>query len=136
MAPSPQKGPSETYHLLWRAARGREQITFVYDGYYREACPTILGYKKDGREAVLAFQFGGKSKSTLPSSGQWRCFDLAGVTDLHMRDGEWHGGTSHRKTQPFIQHVDVDVNVPETLQHRAPLPFGSPKLRPPRRSGE
>jgi len=127
------KGPSETYRLVWRAARARQQITCIYDGRYREACPTIVGYKDDGREAVFVFQFGGESGSELPN---WRCLTLAGMTDLRVRNGPWRGGSSHSTTQTCIQHVDVDVNIPKTLTHRAPLPFGSPKLRPPRRSGE
>ncbi len=130
------KGPSETYRRIRDAARARRQITFVYDGHYREACPTIVGYKEDGQEAVLAYQFGGKSKSKLPSGGQWRGFDLARITELNVRDGKWHGGTSHTRTQPFIRKVDVDVNIPDTLTEPEPLPFDSPKLRGPRRSGE
>ena len=31
-------------------------------------------------------------------------------------------------------YVDVDVNIPETLTRERPLAFGSPELRPPRRS--
>ena len=103
---------------------------------YREACPHILGYKKLGQEAVFAFQFGGDSTSRLPPQGDWRCFDLAGVTDVALRDGRWHSGTRHTKTQTCIQFVDVDVNVPDTLKRRQPLAFGSPHLRPPRRAGE
>jgi predicted DNA-binding transcriptional regulator YafY len=129
-------GTSETYRRIRDAVRARRQITFVYDRYYREACPTILGYKEDGQEAVLAYQFGGKSRSNLPSGGQWRCFDLARITELHVRDGEWYGGKSHTRTQPFIRKVDVDVNIPDTLIGPEPLPVGSPKLRPPRRSDE
>jgi hypothetical protein len=59
-----------------------------------------LGYKKLGQEAVFAFQFGGDSTSRLPPQGDWRCFDLAGVTDVQLRDGQWHSGTRHTKTKP------------------------------------
>jgi len=31
------KGPSETYRRIWRAARSRQQITFVYEERCREA---------------------------------------------------------------------------------------------------
>jgi len=127
------KGPSETYRLVWRAARARRQITCIYEGRYREVCPTIVGYQDEGQEAVFVFQFGGKSGGKLPN---WRCLTLAKVTDLRVREGPWHGGSSHGTTQTCIRWVDVDVNIPETLKHRAPVPFGSPKLRPPRRSGE
>jgi general stress protein 26 len=128
---------SETYRLIWQAARARKQLTFTYSGSYREACPHIVGYKQSGEAAVLAFQFGGRSTSKpLPPIGEWRCFTVDKITDVQARDGRWHSGKGHSKTQPCIQHVDVDVNVPETLTHPQPLSFGSPALRPPRRPGE
>jgi len=132
----PSKRPSTIYRLIWQAARARKQITCIYGGRYREACPHILGYKKLGQEAVFAFQFGGDTASRLPPQGDWRCLDLAGVTDVQVRAGRWHSGTRHTKTQTCIQFVDVDVNVPDTLKRRQPLAFGSPHLRPPRRGGE
>jgi hypothetical protein len=132
----PSKRPSAIYRLVWKAIRTRQQITCIYKGRYREVCPHILGYKECGQEAVLVFQFGGGSTSKLPREGNWRCFDLAGMTDVDLRDGSWHTGTRHTKTQSYIQFVDVDVNVPETLKRRQPLAFGSPKLRPPRLAGE
>ena len=128
--------PSTIYRLIWKAARARKQITCMYGGRYREACPHILGYKKLGQEAVFAFQFGGDSTSRLPPQGDWRCFDLDEVSEVRLRDGRWHSGTRHTKTQTCIQFVDVDVNVPDTLKRRQPLAFGSPHLWPPRRAGE
>jgi hypothetical protein len=132
----PSKRPSTIYRLIWQAARARKQITCIYGGRYREACPHILGYKKLGQEAVFVFQFGGDTTSRLPPQGDWRCFSLAGVTDVQVRAGRWHSGTRHTKTQTCIQFVDVDVNVPDTLKRRQPLAFGSPHLRPPRHGGE
>jgi general stress protein 26 len=125
--------PSPTYHLIWEAVRARKQITCTYRRLYREICPTILGYKEDGREAVLAFQFGGKSTNPLPN---WRCFDVAGLKDVQQRDGAWHGGTRHSSAQVCVQFVDVDANIPATLSRSKPLRFGSSKLRRPRRPGE
>ena len=85
------KGRSATYRRLWDAVRTRKQITCTYGGRRREACPTILGYNKDVGEAVLVFQFGGESTTELPPGGEWRCFVLARVTNLSVRDGRWHG---------------------------------------------
>ena len=48
--------PSSNYEKIWRAVRERKQITCVFEGRYREACPIILGYSADGRERVLVFQ--------------------------------------------------------------------------------
>jgi hypothetical protein len=128
----PSRRPSPIYRVIWKAIRARQQITCTYEGRHREACPHILGYKKLGQEAVFVFQFGGESSSKLPN---WRCLDVVGISDVRVRDGRWHSGTRHSQTQTCIQFVDVDVNVPETLTHPQPLAFGSPKLRPPRRSG-
>jgi hypothetical protein len=130
----PSKRPGTAYRLLWRAVRARKQVTCVYDGCYREVCPIILGYATDAQEAVFVFQFGGASTRTLPAGGDWRCFHLAGVTDIRLRNGEWRSGTRHSRAQTCIRYVDVDVNIPETLTRAQPLAFGSPELRPPRRS--
>jgi len=129
-----RKAPSAVYRSFWEAIRTRKQIICSYGGRHREVCPTILGYNKDEREAVLVFQFGGESTTRLPPGGEWRCFDLARVTDLRLRSGPWHGDARHSAPQPCIRYVDVDVNIPETLTRERPLAFGSPELRPPRRS--
>jgi hypothetical protein len=123
--------PSATYKTIWRAIRERKQITCVFEGRHREACPVILGYSSDGRERALVFQIGGQTRrgSKLPG---WRSFRLAGVRDLKLRDGPWTEGDSHTRTQPHIRFVDVDVNIPATLTRPQPLPFGSPELLPPR----
>ena len=124
--------PSKTYALIWRAVHRRQQLTFSYHDIPRACCPFILGYKSDGREAVFVYQFAGatSSKSKLP---QWRCLTVADIRDLQSRPGPWHEGTSHQRAQTCVRFVDVDVNIAETLGRKAPLPFGSPKLQPPRR---
>jgi len=127
--------PSEAYGLIWRATRERLLITCLYQTFSREACPIILGYKNDGREVVFTFQVGGKSSGKLPRGGAWRCLYLAEVRDLAVRAGDWREGERHSTTQHCVDWVDVDVNIPETLTRSAPLPFGSPELRPPRGSG-
>jgi hypothetical protein len=105
----------------------------MYDKRPREACPIILGYAADGREVAFAFQFAGLTSEggTLPA---WRCLYLGKVSDLTARAGEWRQGESHRQAQRCVRHVDVDVNIPETLTRARPLPFGSPQLQPPRQT--
>jgi hypothetical protein len=124
--------PSNTYTLIWHAVRRRQQLIFHYDDYPRECCPFILGYKPDGSEAAFMYQFAGGSSdpSKLPL---WRCLTVAKIRDLRAQAGKWHEGTSHKQTQNCVHSVDVDVNIPDTLTREAPLPFGSPELRPPRR---
>jgi hypothetical protein len=124
--------PSEDYVAIWRAVRGREQIAFTHNRKPREAYPVVLGYSADGREALMAYQFGGETSpgNTLPG---WRCFHLADIRHLAARRGGWIEGDSHKQPQSCVQHVDVDANIPETLRRPAPLPFGSAELRRPRR---
>jgi hypothetical protein len=124
--------PSDAYKLIFQALRQGEQLTFSYQGLPRECCPVILGYAADGREVLFAYQFSGatSSKTKLP---QWRCFYVEGIGDLRSRAGAWLEGTSHTQAQTCVQFVDVDVNVPESLTRKRPLPFGSDQLRPPRR---
>jgi hypothetical protein len=123
--------PSENYRIIWHAIRERKQMTCVFDGKYREACPIILGYSSNGRERALCFQISGETsrRSKLPG---WRSFYLADIHDLRLRAGPWIEGASHRQAQSHIKFVDVDANIPATLIRPEPLPFGSPELQPPR----
>jgi hypothetical protein len=124
--------PSDAYKLIFRAQHWREQLTFSYRRLPRECCPVILGYAADQREVLFAYQFAGatSSKTKLPN---WRCFYVDEIGDLRSRAGRWLEGTSHTQEQKCVRFVDVDVNIPETLTHKRPLPFGSKKLQPPRR---
>lgn len=85
-------------------------MTCSYQGYYRELCPVIIGHTR-GRERLLAFQFGGESKSGLPRAGAWKCLDLALVKDPTTRDGPWHEGSGHSKQQTCVEDVDFDINI-------------------------
>jgi predicted DNA-binding transcriptional regulator YafY len=99
-------GHSATFRLLHKAILGEKQVTFTYEGLPRETCPYILGHKA-GVEKLLAFQFGGRS-----STGRldWKCFEVAKVRDVRMRDGPWHGDAAHRSTQRCVDDVYIDVN--------------------------
>jgi hypothetical protein len=123
--------PSEVYGLVWYAIRGRQHILFDHGGHLRDACPIILGYSDDGREAVKVYQVAGGTSSNgqLPA---WRDIYLDKVSELRLSPGPWREGTSHTRPQSFVKFVDVDTNIPDTLTRPGPLPFGSPMLRPPR----
>ena len=69
-----------------------------------------------------------------PVTGPYHLPDLA--PRIQFRDGDWRSGTRHGKAQSCVQFVDIDVNIPETLTRGQPLPFGSPRLRPPRQPSE
>ena len=100
---------SANYELFEDAMRSRKQILCVYGGYLRELCPIILGHSQ-GLEKALTFQFGGQSKSGLPPGGEWRCLRLSKVSDVELRDGPWHAGSSHTQPQGCVEIVDFDVN--------------------------
>jgi hypothetical protein len=102
--------PSTTYKLFSDAILGERQVTCVYQGYYRELCPLIIGHTR-GKERVLAFQFGGQSSSGLPLGGNWKCLDLSHVKDAELRAGAWREGERHSKQQTCVEDVDLDVNI-------------------------
>ena len=39
--------PSETYLLFREAILGEKQVVCIYQGYYRELCPVIIGHTRD-----------------------------------------------------------------------------------------
>jgi hypothetical protein len=100
--------PSSTYTLFRNAILAEQQVVCIYDGRPRELCPHIIGTNKDGEEAVLAWQFGGESSGKLP---QWRCLKIANVSDARARNGRWHEGGSHKRTQRCVTKIDHDINV-------------------------
>jgi hypothetical protein len=100
--------PSPVYTLFRDAILAERQVTSTYGGYRRELCPLIVGTNKDGEDAVLAWQFGGESSGKLP---QWRCLKLANVSNARARDGRWHEGGSHAKTQTCVTNIDLDINI-------------------------
>ena len=87
--------PSHIYNLFAEAMAGRKQILRTYDGCKRELGPIILGHSR-GEEVALTFQFGGRSSQGLPPGGAWKCLFLTKVRDVHLRDGPWRTGDSHR----------------------------------------
>ncbi len=101
--------PSQVYNLFRHAMVDRKQVLCFYGGYRRELCPIILGHSK-GEEKALTYQFGGQSRSGLPSAGEWRCLWLGNVSDAKLRNGVWHAGNTHTKPQGCVEIVDFDVN--------------------------
>ena len=103
-------GPrSRTYEMFEEAMIDGKQIVCTYEGYPRELCPIILGHSRD-QEKALVYQFGGRSRSRLPSGGQWKCLWLSKITDVQLRDGPWISGGRHSQKQTCVEVVDLDVN--------------------------
>ena len=100
---------SANYQMFEQAMRLRKQIVCRYGGYRRELCPIVLGHSQ-GEEKALTFQFGGESRSGLPTGGEWRCLRLSKVSDAQLRDGPWFAGSRHTQPQGCVEMVDLDVN--------------------------
>lgn len=100
---------SANYRVFERAMRQRKQVLCVYGDFQRELCPIVLGHSQD-EEKVLAYPFGGQSKSGLPPAGEWRCLRLSKVSNVQLRDGPWFAGSSHSQPQGCVEVVDLNVN--------------------------
>lgn len=100
---------SPTYELIAQAMAERKQVLCMYDGFPREVCPIILGHK-NGQEKMLAFQFAGASSKNLPPGGDWKCLELAKMSDVTLRAGRWYSGSSHTEAQHCVDDVDIDMN--------------------------
>jgi hypothetical protein len=100
---------SRTYELFEKAMRTQKQVLCTYHGAPREVCPIILGHTK-GAEQVLTWQFGGTNEDGLPIRGKWKCFKLAQLSDVRLRDGPWQAGDRHMTRQTCVEDVDLDIN--------------------------
>ena len=97
--------------ILHQAIREKKQVIASYDGYRREFCPHILGYK-DNELRVLAYQFGGAS-SKGHVHGEWKCFVVANLSKITLREGKWHTDPSHSHSRPqqCIETVTAQVSL-------------------------
>lgn len=100
---------SPSYSTLRNAVLQKLIVTADYRSHYREFCPHCLGTKR-GREHVLGYQFAGGSSSGLPPGGEWRCFDVAGLSNLRTRTGAWKTGPNHTRPQTCVDNIDVEVS--------------------------
>jgi hypothetical protein len=102
--------PSMTYELFLSAMRTRQQIVCIYQDHRREICPILLG-RTGLEEKSLVFQFAGDaSDGPIQAGGDWKCLKLNGVSDVVLRAGRWHAGSSHSSSQVCMKMVEYDVN--------------------------
>jgi hypothetical protein len=102
---------SRNYQLFREAILSERQIVCLQGGHRREVCPHIIGLNKAGEEVVLTWQFAGGSNGRLPLGGAWRCFKLAGVSQIELREGPWRAGEGHQREQTCVVVIDLDINV-------------------------
>jgi hypothetical protein len=102
-----------TYQIIADAIRNKKQVIAMYQGHIRELCPHAIG-TKNGREQALFYQFGGHSSSgaIVPgSSKNWKCLAINGLSNVSVRDGEWHTGNNHSTAQTCVDWIDVEVKI-------------------------
>ncbi|WP_011582330.1 MULTISPECIES: hypothetical protein [Chelativorans] len=98
---------SSTFDLV-QAVEQKKQVTCTYQGYHRELCVHVVGWK-NGREQALALQFAGESSSGLQPGGSWRCLVLDEVSNVSLRDGPWHTRNDHSQPQTCVDHKAAEV---------------------------
>jgi hypothetical protein len=112
MSPIPQDA-TDNYALIWEAIERKQQVLAIYQGYYRELCPHSIGINKHGERQGLFYQFGGESRSGLGPPGSpdnWRCIRIDELSDIRLRDGEWHTAPHHTRPQMCVFHrVDLSI---------------------------
>jgi hypothetical protein len=121
--------PSATYRLIAQAMAERKQVLCIYEGFPRAICPIVLGYK-NGEERALTYQFAGGASKGLPRGGQWKCLQLSKISEVELRSGRWHAGSSHKRPQGCIDDVDLDVNPDSPYDPRRRLEALSRKRKP------
>lgn len=98
----------DVYALLEHAIAHREQVVATYEGEVREFCPHALGAKGQKRH-VLGYQFGGTSRSELPATGEWRCFEVDELVNVSTRPGPWYSAPNVFNPQSCLDEIDVVV---------------------------
>lgn len=118
---------TQDIELLRTAIRDLKQVIAYDNGLYREFCPHVLG-RKNGVWGVLVWQFAGDSSrpNSLPS---WRHFELRDLTQITLRDGEWHRGWVKYAPDPsrHFDHVDSVVDPAHAAEIRG---TSTPRIPP------
>jgi len=103
--------------VLKDAISKKLQVTATYDGFPREFCPHAIGWKSPTEKKpsttyhVIGYQFGGSSRSGLPPGGQWRCFEVHGLSNVASRPGAWHTGDDHTRPNTCMDPNRIELEV-------------------------
>jgi hypothetical protein len=99
----------DAYQILAEAIRTKQQVVAVYAGAERVFSPHALGTKR-GAAHVLVYQYAGGSRSGLPPGGEWRCLDLAGLSELRTEPGAWRTAPNVFNPQSCLDEIEVVVD--------------------------
>lgn len=110
---------SPKVQLLKDAINSKSCVRGVYDGYERYFCPHVVGYK-NGKVNVLVYQYAGNSSKgpihtpPVPADGpsdNWKCLDVAGLSDLSVVEGQWYTCRRHTQRQTCVDQILAEVNM-------------------------
>jgi hypothetical protein len=104
-----------SYDLIRQAILEKKIVAAKYNGFVRIMCPHVIGKNKLGKEQALFYQFDGESSSRpIEPDGSpvnWRCIEIAKLTEVSIQDGEWHSAPNHSRPQTCVAFIDVEVEV-------------------------
>ena len=106
--------------LLREAMDRLRPVSGVYGGLPREFCPHVLG-RGGGFLNVFVWQFGGETsrEGSLP---EWRCFRVAGLSELALLDGEWRAGEPVKgHDQPCVDLAEAVVDPAHSFARLPPM---------------
>lgn len=105
---------AEKFEIIRQAILSRRQIVAMYRGCRREMCPHLLG-RKHGNPQALFYQFGGESNSRpIQPDGRaanWRCMFIEELSDVSVRDGDWHTAPNHSQPSSCVDRDDIVAEV-------------------------
>ncbi len=103
------------YQIIRQAIINKKVVVATYDGLERIMCPHVIGTNKQGREQALCYQFAGESRSRpIEPDGSpvnWRCVEIAKLTNVSATDGDWHTAPNHSRPQTCVADIDVEVEI-------------------------
>lgn len=101
-----------SYQLIRQAIVERKNIYATYGGLRREMTPHVIG-TKNGKPQALFYQYGGQSSSRPieadGSSSNWRCVEIAKLSNVEIAPGPAHTATDHSRPQTCVGQIDVEV---------------------------
>jgi hypothetical protein len=93
-----------------KAIVDRVSLIAHYDNYVRFFSPHALGSTRGGQKAVLAYQYDGGKPGKLRLSGEWACFEIAGLGAIRRTGDIWHRGDGLTSSR-CLETVEVSADV-------------------------
>jgi hypothetical protein len=96
--------------LIAQAIREKRCLTGLHRGTERRFAPHAVGFTAKGTPAAFVFQYGGRTTSTLPQGGEWRCLHLADLRYIHENGDRWQSPSNYSLSrQTCLQQIALAV---------------------------